>query len=372
MRTLYSLLLALLCVTCSAPRLTSGAPSPDDLPPAAPPETATFLLGTYNDDGVHQPGIYRYTLLPDGSLEGQGRVAEANNPSFLAYTDDRSHLLAVEELGGERKGNVVALTVQGDQLRDPQRQSVMGAGPCHVNSNAAGYITVATYAGGTLELFRLREGVLSPRLDVRDHHGPSAPEPHAHSSYYTDDGSTVLAADLGTNEVWRYFLSGDKLTAPTTVRMAEGAGPRHLALHPNGKWAYVINELNSTVTQLELDGELSAVASWSTLPDDYTGENYCADIHLSQDGRYLYGSNRGHNSIVAYTVDQQTGALTPLEHEPVAGDWPRNFALSPTEDYLLVANQRSKNITTLRRNKATGTLDFVTSTTTPTPVCILF
>ena len=369
MRTL-PLLPALILATLLGSCTTSTSPGTGSHP-AAPP-LATFLLGTYDEDSVHTPGIYRYTLLPDGSLRSQGRVAEAHNPSFLTYTADRQQVLAVEELGAGA-GSVLAFDVRDGALTNPQQQTVQGGAPCHVAVNPAGYVTVATYVGGTLELFRLTDGKLSPRLDLQDHQQPET-EAHAHSSYFTNSGHTVLAADLGTDEVWHYTLTDAQLqpAAPATVRLAEGAGPRHLALHPNQRWAYVINELNSTITQLDLTNDLAIVATWSTLPEDYEGENYCADIHISQDGRFLYGSNRGHNSIVAYRIEDPSGALTLLEHEAVAGDWPRNFALSPTEEYLLIANQRSKNVTTLSRNKDTGMLDFVTSTTTPIPVCILF
>jgi 6-phosphogluconolactonase len=364
MRPLHILLL-LAVLGCSTPR------------PSETGQSQNFYLGTYNDPGTHEPGIYHFTLRADGSLINNGRAAEANNPSFLAYTPDRGHLLAVEEQGGERRGNLIAFTVNRDRLTDPQRQAVSGGGPCHVNSNAEGYITVATYAGGTLELFRLEDGVLTPRLDLQDHRQRGDEEPHTHSSYYLDGGREVLAVDLGTDEVWHYRLdpSSQKLApaSPPAIPMQEGAGPRHLDLHPNGKWIYVINELNSTVTQLERrDDGIRVVSSWSTLPDDFTGENYCADIHVSSDGRFVYGSNRGHNSVVVYAVDQRSGSLTPLEYEAVAGDWPRNLALSPDERYLLVANQRSKNITTLARSEKTGMLDYVTSTEAPIPVCIRF
>lgn len=335
-------------------------------------QDGTFLLGTYNDDGTHDPGIYRFRLDEDGSVHSLGRVAEANNPSFLAYTPDRAHLLAVEELGGERRGNVVAFTVAGDSLTNPQRQPVSGAGPCHINANNDGYVTVATYAGGTLELFQLEEGRLSPRLDVQDHRQRGAEEPHAHSSYFVGGGKSVIAADKGTDEVWYYSIDGQALApaSPPTIKLTDGAGPRHIALHQNGNWAYVINELNGTISWLDLE-TMTVRQSWSTLPDDYTGENYCADIHLSADGRFLYGSNRGHNSIVVYEV-MQDGSLNYIEHESVAGDWPRNFALSPDERYLFVANQRSKNITTLSRDAETGELEYVSSAEAPTPTCILF
>ena len=362
---LYLLLLATLA--CTTPTTTA---------PVAPPPATSFFLGTYDDPGVHEPGIYRYTLNTDGSLTNEGRVAEASNPSFLSYNPDRTILVNVEELDGG--GSVASFAVNGTELSLNNRRSTSASGPCHINVNRDGYVTAATYGGGTVELWKLgTDGMLSDRLDVQDHRQRGAETPHAHSSYYINADKEVLAVDLGTDEVWRYDLdeAAGRLvpTTPPAVKLAEGAGPRHLTIHPNGKWIYVINELNSTMTQLNRSGNtLDTVASWSTLPADFTGESFCADVHLSRDGKYLYGSNRGHNSIVVFAVDERTGALTTLEHESVAGDWPRNFALSPTEDYLLVANQRSKNITTLRRDKGTGLLDYVTSTTAPIPVCILF
>ncbi|NJB84632.1 6-phosphogluconolactonase [Lewinella marina] len=361
-------LLLLLTLACSTP--SQPADDPED------PAT-TFLLGTYDDPGVHEAGIYRFALHADGGLTNLGRVGEAENPSFLAYNADRSVLVSVEQLSGQ-PGRVKSFAVGGDSLRALNQQPAGGEGPCHVNVSADGFVTVANYGAGTLELLRLQEdGYLTQPLDLQDHRQRGAETPHAHSSYFLNDGSEVLAVDLGTDEVWQYHLdtASGKLRAadPPAVAMEDGAGPRHLAVHPGGQWVYVINELNSTVTQLNRTaGGLSVVDSWSTLPEDFTGESFCADIHISADGRFLYGSNRGHNSIVVYRIDEQTGGLTPLEYESVAGDWPRNFALSPDGEFLLVANQRSKNITSLRRNKETGMLDFVGTTKAPIPVCILF
>ncbi len=368
MRPIYNLLLLIAIAACSTP--------------ATPPsenakEEPTFLLGTYDEEGVHEPGIYRFTLKGDGALINEGRVGEANNPSFIAYNSDRTTVVSVEQLNGE-EGRVVSFSVSGDSLIVVNRQTAGGGGPCHVNVSDDGYVTVANYTSGNLELLQLQpDGALTEPLDLQDHRQRGSEEPHAHSSYFINSDNEVLAVDLGTDEVWHYRLDqrGQTLqpASPPAIKMEDGAGPRHLTLHPGGKWIYVINELNSTVTQVSREGgTLRVIDSWSTLPADFTGESFCADIHVSSDGRFIYGSNRGHNSIVVFAVDDESGALTPLEYESVAGDWPRNFALSPAENYLLVANQRSKNITTLARNEETGMLDFVSSTKAPIPVCILF
>jgi len=297
-----SLLLPLLLCTC--------APRPSDTAATSSTPPTSFLLGTYDDPGVHQAGIYRYTLQADGSLNSEGRVAEASNPSFLSYNDDRTALLAVEEVNGG--GSVAAFAVKGDELQLLNRRPTQAPGPCHINVNPSGFVTVATYGGGTLEMWQLQDDLtLSDRLDVQDHRQRGAEQPHTHSSYYLNGGTEVLAVDLGTDEVWHYQLDEKqgKLSpaTPPAIKMENGAGPRHMAEHPNGRWLYVINELNSTVTQIAKQGsKLEVVDSWSTLPADYTDNNQCADIHISSDGRYLYGSNRGHNSVVVYEIDPKT------------------------------------------------------------------
>ena len=351
----------------------------EESPPAANlPDGVPFFLGTYDDPGVHPPGVYSLLLHTDGSLTNLGRVAQANNPSYLAHSPDRTFLIAVEELD-QQTGNVVSFAVQGDTLVSRNRRPSGGIAPCHVAVDDAGLVSVSNYSSGTLELLRIGdEGKLSGPSDLEGHDVFGASSPHAHSSYFINGQREVIAADLGTDELWHYLVDrekGDLVPAdPPTIKLEAGAGPRHLAVHPDGRWIYAINELNSSVTQLTYDeaSRFTVGESWSTLPPDYAGDNYCADIHISADGKYLYGSNRGHNSIAVFAIRPDNGALEPVEHESVAGDWPRNFSLSPDESYLLVANQRSKNITTLRRDAANGTLEYVTSTDVPVPACILF
>ena len=364
------LLLALFLAACQA---TPGA---GDTSVVSNATGIPFYVGTYDEPGVHAPGIYRFTLHPDGEISNDGRIGEASSPSYLAFNPDRSTLLAVEELNGE-PGNVLSFRVAPDTLLLRSRQPSGGVAPCHVSVSADGWVSVANYSTGTIEMLRLSDaGELSAPTDLEDHHDHGAENPHAHSSYFLQEGKQLIAADLGTDEIWQYTvntLTGELTEAePATVALPAGAGPRHMALHPNGSWIYAINELNSTVTQFQYDGQqLVAVNAWSTLPEGFTEDSYCADIHISADGKFLYGSNRGHNSIAVFAVGAD-GGLNLLETEPVAGDWPRNFSLSPDERFLLVANQRSKNITTLRRNAETGLLDYVASTPAPIPVCILF
>jgi len=188
----------------------------------------------------------------------------------------------------------------------------------------------------------------------------------------------VISVDLGTNELWFSQLDTvlNKLQAsePNKLEMAAAAGPRHLAFHPNNKWIYVLNELDCTITLVEkmAQGKYQKGLSFSSLPQAYNELNTAADIHISSDGKFVYASNRGHNSIAIYGVNPLDGSLNLLTHESSLGKGPRNFSLSPDENYLLVANQHTHNIVSFKRDKTTGLLSYVDQTDAPSPVCILF
>jgi len=342
-----------------------------------------FYVGTYTN--TDSQGIYTYLLESDGNLKRIGLAAKSDNPSFLAKSSDNRFLVAVNEINNEDSvGTIESFEIKGDSLGFISRSTTGGAHPCFVMVNKSGYVLTANYTGGNVGLLQLNEnGKLSELLDVQQHTGMGSTDrqegPHAHSSWFDpSDEKGVISVDLGTNELWFSQLDTDsqKLTPSDQgkLSMAEGAGPRHLVFHPNNKWAYVINELNGTVTLVQkTDSETYEIgASISTLPDDYTETNSCADIHISSDGKFLYASNRGHNSIVIFEVNTEDGSLTLVGHESTRGDGPRNFSLSPDENFLLVANQLTNNIVSYKRNKATGLLEFINEIEAPTPVCILF
>jgi 6-phosphogluconolactonase len=188
----------------------------------------------------------------------------------------------------------------------------------------------------------------------------------------------ALAVDLGIDQVMVYRLDAKqgKLTpaTPPSVSTKPGAGPRHLTFHPNGQYAYLINELNSTITALAYDqrnGILTTIGSVSTLPADFSGTSYCADIHVSPNGKFVYGSNRGHDSIAVFAVDMRSGKLNPVQHISTGGKWPRNFALDPSGRLLLVANQNTDNIVSFRIDSRTGKLTPTGQTMeVPSPVCL--
>jgi 6-phosphogluconolactonase len=338
--------------------------------------TQSFFLGTYTDG--ESEGIYLYDLKEDGTIALNKLMARSQNPSFLAMDQDQKTLLAVNELDS---GTIESFKILPDSLTFINRSSTGGAHPCFVSINENSFVLAANYTGGNVGLLNLNDdGSLSELLFVQQHSGNSIKEqqksPHAHAAWFVPNSNEIVAVDLGTDELWLSKLENDQLTpsSPDRLAMAPGAGPRHLTIHPNRKWFYVVNELDATVTRVERNdaGDFLVKESVSTLPADYNDQSYCADIHVSADGRFVYASNRGHNSIAIFSVNLETGFLSPMGHESTRGDWPRNFALSPNEDILLVANQRSNNITSYKRDKNSGLLEFVNELKAPSPVCILF
>lgn len=338
----------------------------------------SFFVGTYTD--TKSKGIYTYSLSNNGRIKKIKLAAKTANPSFLTKSNNGAYLLAVNEVNSvDGMGTVESYKITGDSLQFINRQSSGGAHPCFVTINDNGYVLTANYSSGTIGLLKMdASGKLSDLLDTQDHNLNIDRAAHAHSAYFTSNNNFV-SADLGTNELWFSTVDteNDKILSsePSTVSISgENPGPRHAAFHPKKDWLYTINELNSTVTLLKKTDkdQYKIERSFSTLPEGYTEKSFCADIHISNDGRFLYGSNRGHNSIAIFEINQESGALKKIGFESVKGDWPRNFALSPDNEFLLVANQRSENIVSFKRDELTGLLTFIEEISVPSPVCILF
>jgi 6-phosphogluconolactonase len=347
-------------------------------------------VGTYT--GGESRGIYRFTLDPStGEASEPALAAEADNPSFLALHPSRPFLYAVgetSEFQGEKTGTVSAFAVDGEtlELRFLNRQPSMGAGPCHLVVDGEGKnVLVANYGGGSVAVLPLREdGRLAEPSDVRQHRGAGPNRarqegPHAHGLAFDGSGQRVFAADLGVDRVYVYDFEVDSGTLePATepfVAVEPGAGPRHIALHPSGAYLYVVNELSSTVAVLRYDettGALEPVQTVTTLPADFDGHGTTAEIALSPDGRFLYASNRGHDSLAFYAVEADSGRLVPLGHVPTGGRTPRHFALDSTGEWLLVANQASDNVVVFRRDATSGRPEATgTVVSVPVPVCVL-
>lgn len=333
----------------------------------------SVYIGTYTD--IDSKGIYKITMDKSGKFGDLQLKAETMSPSFLCLANDGKNLLAVNEINSLDGAGSVESYQLGEELKLISRKSSGGAHPCFITEKD-GVVLTANYTGGNTGLLRIdADGKLSELLDVNQHEGAGTVEgrqdvPHAHSIWFQPNKSKAIALDLGTNELWASSITDDQFGNTERIAMPEGAGPRHLAFHPNGKYIYVINELSNTITILNAK-TLQILDNVNTLPQAFEGSSFTADIHISSDGKFLYGSNRGHNSIVIYAV-LEDGGLELIGHESTRGDHPRNFSLSPDGKFLIVANQNTNNLVCFKRNIKTGLLTFVDETKAVKPVCVLF
>ena len=342
-----------------------------------------LFIGTYTEG--KSEGIYSYRLdQVTGALKQAGSV-KSENPSFLAIDPARRFLYAVNE---KPEGSVSSFRIDRKTggLSFVNQQSSQGADPCHVSVERGGKsVLVANYTSGNVSVLPiLPDGSLGPAIDVQQHEGSGPREqqkgPHAHCIKLDRANRFAFAADLGNDNVmiYRFNPLNGKLEPGTqpSATLHSGAGPRHLTFHPDGKYLYVINELDSSITTFKYNaaqGTLIAFESVSTLPRDFTGTSYCADIHVANSGRFLYGSNRGHNSIVVFVIDPRSGKLNLVEHVSTEGKWPRNFTIDPSGTFLLVANQHTDNVVVFRIDQQTGRLTPANQTAEiPTPVCLQF
>jgi len=340
----------------------------------------TFYVGTYTTEGGK--GIVQCKLNnANGEILVGNSFGEIINPSFLKISPDNKFLYAVTET---KDGFVTAFEIEKNGgLKQINKQKSNGDDPCQIDVSDDGkFVGVANYSSGTLSLYPVDNyGGLNPSTSVITNKG-SGPNKlrqagsHAHSIKFSPFSNEVFNADLGTDQFNILTLNNDKLyqSVQKFVKMEPGAGPRHFIFSQNGKFIYIINELNSTVSQLQkVNDNWELVLSVSTLPEGFKGESFCADIHISADGRFLYGSNRGNNSIVVFEINKISGTLKTIGFVSVEGNWPRNFALSPDGGFLLAANQKSGNITVFKINKATGMPEFTgKEIKMASPVCVEF
>ena len=341
-----------------------------------------LYVGTYTAN-TRSEGVYLVRMdRRSGELRRIGAVNAGANPSFLTIHPNGRVLYAVNELD---KGAVSAFAiVKGIAgLTKLNEQPSEGGAPCYVSVDKSGRaLLVANYSGGNVALLPIEaNGALAPAHVVQHTgKGPNAERqeaPHAHCILPDSSNRFALAADLGADRVfvYRLDLDGKALGHVGDAVMAPGAGPRHLAFHPTLPLVFVANELDSTVATLRFDagfGTLSPLDTRSTLPAGWTGTNYPADIHVASSGRTLYVSNRGHNSIAVFSVGRE-GALALEQMTSTEGDWPRNFSLHPTGQWLLVANQRSDSVIVFARDSDTGRLTLTKQKLEiPSPVCLRF
>jgi 6-phosphogluconolactonase len=283
--------------------------------------------------------------------------------------------------------NAFAITPKTGKLTLLNRQSSHGAGPCYVSVDHTGrFVLVANYASGSVAILPIQDdGHVGEATDVIQHPGatrdPDQPGyPHAHSITPSPDNRFALAPDLGLDRIFVYRLdaSAGRLLPnnPPWAAVKPGSGPRHLVFHPKRPFVYVINELGHTVILFAWNassGTLQEVQTTSTLPADFHGENACADVHITPSGRFLYGSNRGHDSIAIFAVEESAGTLSRVGHQPTLGKCPRNFAIDPTGVWLLAANQDTDSIVVFRIDPVTGRLSpNGRAATVSKPVCLKF
>jgi 6-phosphogluconolactonase len=349
-----------------------------------------LYVGTYTRNGKSE-GIYLYRMDAASGQLTKLHSINSVNPSYLALDRNRRHLYAVNEVDdfeGKSSGAVSSFRIdpRTGNLTFLNQQSSLGADPCYVSLDTTGrFLLIANYTGGNVSVLPIqRNGALGPATAHVQHEGSSVHEnqkgPHAHCFLVDAANRYALAADLGVDKIFVYRFDAIKgklnPAAAPWATLKPGAGPRHLAFHPRGRYLYAINELDSTLSAFAYDGNLGTlqqIQTLSTLPDNFSGHNDCADVHVSPSGNFLYGSNRGHDSIVVFSIDQGTGKLKYVEHVSTQGKTPRNFTLDPTGHWLLVANQNSDSVVSFRIDSATGRLQLVGQVAEiPSPVCLKF
>ena len=343
--------------------------------------TSGFFIGTYTSETSE--GIYHADFDPQtGAFSDLQVSVRTENPSYLALSDDGSHVYAVNEnVEGRNTGMITTYERNNPgQLEKVKELGSEGAYPCYVSLTADGNgLLVANYGGGNVLYAELTQGVTG-QSRVYDHFGTGPDSsrqeaPHAHFIRQMPGTNYALAADLGADKVYQYALENGSMELLDSIAMEPGSGPRHIDFHPLLPVMYVINELNSTIAVFSYDKDsnvFTQIQVMSTLPDGYEGENYCADIHIHPNGQLLFGSNRGHDSIVSYRVEDN-GMLEMTGHFSEGVAWPRNFALSPDNDFLIIANQQGNSVISASIDMNTGLLTGTGhSLEVSQPTCIAF
>jgi 6-phosphogluconolactonase len=361
-----------------------------NLPPAqAADNNYLAYVGTYSDRGGK--GIYAYHFdAKTGNLVDLGLAVATPDPSFLAISKDGKFLYAVNETStyqGQPTGSVSSFAIHKDtgKLTPLNTLSSRGPGPAHLVIDRSGKsLLVANYDGGNVAVFPILEnGSLGEASAFVQHKGSSVvPDrqkgPHAHDIAMSPDNRFALVADLGLDQIIVYPFDSAKgtLGTPHIVKVHPGAGPRHLAFSPNGKFVYLINEIQSSINSFSYsaaNGELRELQTVSTLPKEFKGANDTAEIEVHPSGRFLYGSNRGQDSVVLFTIDPAKGTLTNAGFTLTRGKTPRNFAIDPTGHWLFAENHESDNFVIFKIDEKTGQLTPQGDALhVPAPVCIKF
>ena len=344
-----------------------------------------LFVGTYTSG--ESKGIYVFTFdQKTGELTERSVAENVSNPSFLSLSPNKQFLYASNENGGNEPGEISSFRYDktSGKLTFINKVASGGDHPCYVTSTGK-HVIAGNYTGGNLSVMPVKNGELQPPVQVLQHEGSSInterqEKAHVHATILSPDKKYLFVPDLGMDEIWIYPYREDAEkpvdeNKPVRVKIAEGTGPRHLVFSRNGKFVFVIQELSGTVSSYRFSkGNMKLIQSISSHPSNYLGELGSADIHLSPDGKYLYASNRGNsNTIAIFKVDGGSGKLKLRDIIPTKGLKPRNFAIDPSGNFLLVANQESNTIVVFKRNQSNGSLTYSgMQAKVGNPVCLLF
>lgn len=348
-------------------------------------EKCYLVIGTYTSG--KSKGIYVHEFnTRTGESRQLNTIGGIKNPSYLTVSPDGKYVYAVsEQNGGGDAGMVYAYRFNKANGRMELINSTKSGGddPCYISVDRSGkWVFVGNYSSGSLKLIRSEEGVLQESNTVIKHTGSSInkdrqEKPHVHSTVLSKDNKFLYAPDLGIDKVMVYEFEPKtgKLAKSSEAAIGAGGGPRHIIFHPNGKFAYLVEEIKGNVSVFSVNqksGALTKIQTVSSAAKGFTGDMGSADIHITKNGKFLYASNRGEaNDIAIFAVDQAKGTLSHKGNQPVLGVAPRNFALDPTEKFLLVANQKSDEIVIFQRDIKTGMLsDTGKRIAVPAPVCL--
>ena len=346
------------------------------------------VIGTYTNAG-NSEGIYVYSFDEEtGALTYKNKVGNIENPSYLTISPDRKHIYAISEAGENSAVSAFDYDVATGEMTFINKQPSGGRGPCYVEIDQSGkFVFTANYGSGSLAAVPvLADGSLGADLQQIDHTVPTTTDgaqkrSRMHSVVMDPENKYLIASNLGTDKISVYHFDASKESHPLNeadpqvITLAPGAGPRHFAFHPNEKFAYSVHELDAHITAFTYnDGTLTPIQTITMLPENFEGKTGPADIHVSPDGKFVYATNRlDLNEIVIYSVDQSTGQLTFVGRQSSMGDHPRNFAIDPTGNFLLVANQNTDDIYVFKRNKETGLLTLTDNKLElGRPVCLKF
>lgn len=350
-----------------------------------PDQKEILYLGTFSDEGMFLVEFDR----DEQTFNQIQQVEDKEGPNFQWLHPNGEVLYSANNQsvdGYDDYGSAAAFAIDQEtgELSLLNSQPSMGSGPAHVSVDPRGrFVYLSNYGGGNLAVYPIEDdGSLGEAVDVVQHEGSSVHDrqgsAYMHSAIPSPDGRFLYASDLGIDKVKIYAVNeetGELSPAETPyVEIEPGSGPRHFRIHPTGEFAYSVEELSSTITVLSLDsqtGALETIQRVDMVPEDFEDDSWAADIHISPDGQFVYASNRGHNSLAIYSVDQSTGELELVGHEPTRGDHPRNFAIDGHGDFVFMTNMNDDNLVLFERDQDTGLLTFTgVEMELPDPVCV--